>query len=242
MVQVSVVLPAHNEALRLRSCVAKVKQELNKLKYDYEIIIAEDGSTDGTDKIAEQLAAEQGVKVLQRSPEKLGRGLALKRACAISEGKVIAFMDVDLATNIRYLRDLLAYAKEYDVVTGSRYVEGAKFKRPSLRTIISKAYNLFIRVLLGCDIKDAQCGFKAFSKNFADKVISKLQEKSWAWDTVVLVEAVKQGYSFKEFPVEWLEKRNQVTSIERTIKDVRLHGTVLLKLFLKWKLKRDIKV
>jgi len=242
MVQVSVVLPAHNEALRLRSCVEKVKQELNKLKYNYEIIIAEDGSTDGTDKIAEYLAKERGVKVLPRSSEKLGRGLALKRACTIARGDIIAFMDVDLATDIRYLQELLIYANKYDVVTGSRYIKGAKFKRPIMRTAVSKAYNLFIQLSLGCDIKDAQCGFKAFSKNFAEKVISKVQEKSWAWDTVVLVEAVKQGYSVKEFPVAWLEQRSQFTSLKRIIKDVQIHGTALLKLFLKWRLKLDIKV
>ncbi|HKZ49625.1 MAG TPA: glycosyltransferase [Candidatus Nanoarchaeia archaeon] len=241
MLDVSVVLPAHNEAQRLQFCVEKVKQTLDELDCKYEIIIAEDGSSDGTDAIAKDLAKRNGFRSLH-SPSKLGRGRALKTAFAIARGKTLVYMDIDLATDLKHFAELLEHAKTHDVVTGSRYADGAKTKRPPLRRLVSKVYNLLIRIMLGCNIKDAQCGFKAFSRRFSKEVIENINEKSWAWDTIVLVEAIKHGYKFKEFPVDWVEKKNKFTSVKRIFKDTRLHGLALVKLFLKWRLNKKVRV
>lgn len=236
----SLVLPAHNEALRLEDSVKKVVKRLRG--YDYELIIAEDGSTDGTDKVGRRLAKKYKRIRFIHDDKKLGRGKALKRAFSISRGERMGYIDVDLATNLKHLPRLIRYSKKYDMVTGSRYMSMSKIKRPLLRELFSTIYNVLIRIGLGCKIYDSQCGFKAFSRRFFEREIRRIKENTWAWDTVVLVEGIKKGYSFKEFPVEWKEVREAAhsTSFRRLYSDFKKHGTVLLKLFMKWRLKMEI--
>ncbi len=238
----SLVLPAYNEASRLEKCVSAVRREL--AGYDYEIIIAEDGSTDGTDRIAAKLAGKyKNVSHIHHN-EKLGRGRALKNAFVAAKGSSVGYMDVDMAVDARHLKELVSYSRKYELVTGSRYIRGSKTQRPIARDIVSRAYNFLIRAMLGVHIKDSQCGFKAFSRKFIEKEISKLQETSWAWDTVVIVVALKNGYSFKEFPVEWEEKKEggHSSSAKRIFGDICIHGRVLLKLFAKFRLGIGVRV
>ncbi len=222
----SLVLPAYNEVNFLEECVGEVKKILKGTSY--EIIIAEDGSTDGTDKIAERLAKKDKKIRHLHSEEKLGRGQALKNAFSVAKGDVIGYIDVDLPIDPKHLKDLLKYSREYDVVTASRYVKSSKTSRPPLRQFVSKTYNLYIRTVLGCDVKDSQCGFKAFKRKFVEDVIDNITEKTWAWDTAVIIEACKNGYKIKEFPVQWIEKRRKRTPIVRLLKDIYRHGKVLL--------------
>jgi hypothetical protein len=240
----SLILPAYNEAPRLEKCVRECQRRFKQIGEDYEIIIAEDGSTDGTDMIAAKIARrDKRVKHLHQD-NKLGRGRAVTLASKIARGDRIGFIDVDMATRVDFLDDLVKYSKKYDVVTGSRYVPGAELERPLLREFASKAYNLMIRVLLGVELYDSQCGFKAFSKRFVKKEMGKIKENSWAWDAAVLIHAIKSGYSFKEFPVVWKEKKEAAhsASMSRLMRDAKLHGTVVLKMFLKWRLGLPVQV
>lgn len=240
----SLVLPAYNEADKLENTVSRVLEVIERHEVNFEIIIAEDGSTDGTDEIARSLSNQNDKIIHLHSDEKLGRGKALRRAFKEAKGEFLGYIDVDLAVSPKYLPELLYHVEENDVVTGSRYLEGSRVDRPLLREIFSRAYNWLIRVLLGCEVSDSQCGFKAFSKSFVENEIMDIEENSWAWDTVVVVRALKKGYSYEEFPVEWKEKRESghSASIERILGDIRLHGGVIYKLFLKWKLKRDVEI
>lgn len=239
-IELSLVLPAYNEAPRLEKCVEAVKRFLKGKKY--EIIIAEDGSTDGTDKIAEKIAKTNKNIYHIHNDKKLGRGLALKNAFSLCKGKILAYLDVDMATDINHLKELIKFAKENDVVTGSRYLPGSLTERPILREFFSKVYNFLIRKLLGCKIFDSQCGFKAFSRKFFEEEIKNIYEKTWAWDTIVMVEAVKKGYKVKEFPVKWVEKKEFKTNVKRLIKDFIIHGKVIFKLFLKWRVGLNVKL
>ncbi len=238
----SLVLPAYNEAANLEDCANAVRKALGG--YDYEIIIAEDGSTDGTDRIAERLAHEDKRIRFLHSDSKLGRGLALKNAFRIARGKRMGYIDVDMATEMKHLKELVEYSKDFDVVTGSRYLNASKAKRPLARDAVSRAYNFLIRLLLGCKICDSQCGFKMFSRKFVESEIFNIREKSWAWDTAVLVAAAKKGYKMMEFPVEWAEKKGgkHSASFGRICKDVKIHGSVLAKLFLKYRLKINMEI
>jgi len=238
----SLVLPAYNEAENLEKCVEEVRKTLRGVKY--EIIIAEDGSTDGTDKIAARLANKYRNITHLHHDKKLGRGLALRKAFEHAKGNEIGYIDVDLATNITHLKKLIKYAKKYDVVTGSRYLPGSKVKRPALRMYISRIYNLLVRVLIGCRIHDFQCGFKSFSKKFVKNEIFDIRETSWAWDTIILAVAVKKGYKVKEFPIEWEEKRKgkHSISLKRIFNDFKIHGIALLKLIIKFRFNLNIKL
>lgn len=202
--KVSVVLPAYNEAKRIRMAVERVEAQLMALGYDYEIVIAEDGSTDGTDTIANEIA-EKNPKVKHlHSNERLGRGKALMNAFRACEGEIVVYMDVDLSTDLRHLGELISVIENgYDVATGSRLLKESKTKRPLNRDVASKVYNLLVRILLRSKIHDHQCGFKAFRKSAILKISELVKDTHWFWDTEVLVLAQRMGFKVKEIPVHW---------------------------------------
>jgi len=209
----SLVFPVYNEEKNLEKNMIKTMEFLNKLKTGYEIIIAEDGSTDRTYEIGLRLSKKyKNIRVLHSSI-KLGRGKALKRAFFLAKGKYVGYMDIDLATDLKSLKDLIRYVKKYDVVTGSRYLKNSKIKRTHKRIFLSWSYNFLARLLFNSRIHDHQCGFKAFKK----KVVVRLNKLSnadhWFWDTEILILAQKYGYSVREFPVSWKESRKTKVNV-----------------------------
>jgi glycosyltransferase involved in cell wall biosynthesis len=204
--KVSVVLPTYNEADSLETAVTKVMDALGKYYGTYEVVIAEDGSTDGTDRKAEALAAEfPGVVKHIHEEKRLGRGKALNNAFKQSSGDVLVYMDVDLATDVHHLEALIrsVEAEGYDIATGSRMLAESRVKRSGTRRIASKAYNLLVRELLGSKVKDHQCGFKAFRREPLMRLLDEVGASHWFWDTEILVRAHRRGYRIKEIPVNW---------------------------------------
>jgi glycosyltransferase involved in cell wall biosynthesis len=231
---VSVVLPAYNEATTLEAAVEKATQTLNEFARSYEIIIAEDGSTDGTDKLAAALAEKYPfVKHIHRE-KRLGRGAALKNAFKQSSGEVLVYMDLDLATDMKHLKTLVDAVKieGYDFATGSRLLSESKVKRSGARHLVSKTYNFMVRALLGSEVKDHQCGFKAFRREPLMQLIDEVGANHWFWDTEVLVRAYRRGYKIKEIPVSW--KGGRETKV-RLLQDSLNMGWQILSLW--WHLK-----
>ncbi|MEM4279338.1 MAG: lysylphosphatidylglycerol synthase domain-containing protein [Archaeoglobaceae archaeon] len=228
--KVSIVLPAYNEAKRLRDAVKRVEDQLIALGYDYEIVIAEDGSTDGTNEIAKEIA-ERNPKIKHlHSDERLGRGRALMNAFRICEGEIVVYMDVDLSTDLRHLNELIsAIADGYDVATGSRLMKESKAKRPLKRDVASRVYNLLVRILLRSKIHDHQCGFKAFRRSSILKISELVKDTHWFWDTEVLVLAQRLGFKVKEIPVHW--EHGGETKV-RFKKDVVYMFSQILRMFL----------
>ncbi|MCS7121235.1 MAG: flippase-like domain-containing protein [Archaeoglobaceae archaeon] len=214
--KVSIILPAYNEAERLEKAVKEVKNVAEKIGYDFEILIAEDGSKDGTDKIAAEIA-KKDLKVKHlHSDERLGRGRALMNAIRKSEGDIVVFMDVDLSTDLSHLKDLIdaILIEKYDISIGSRLMKSSSVERPLKRELASRIYNFLVRFLLGSKVRDHQCGFKAFKKDVALKVGEKAKDNHWFWDTEVLVLAQRDGYKIKEIPVKW--KHGGKTKVDLT--------------------------
>ncbi len=204
-VQVSVVLPAYNEVDYLQPAVEKVIQTLNQFTQSYEVVIAEDGSTDGTAERAEEIAQKTPfVRHIHRE-KRLGRGTALNNAFKQSSGQVLVYMDLDLATDLRYLKPLVEAitVEGYDFSTGSRMMAESRAERTFSRGISSKTYNFLVRHMLGSKLRDHQCGFKAFKKEPLMKMLDKVEATHWFWDTEILVRAQRQGYRVKEIAVEW---------------------------------------
>lgn len=229
MVQASLVLPAYNEAEGLSESVLQVAEALHKITPAFEIIIAEDGSTDGTDKVAEALAMEYPYIKHLHSDDRLGRGKALNRAFRLSEGEVLAYVDVDLATDLKHLEELINAIKNggYDFSTGSRMLKESDVKRSFTRLIASKTFNALTRFLLKSDIKDHQCGFKAFRRGPLFDILDDVKDNHWFWDTELLVRAQRRGYEIKEFPVRWRSGRNTKVDLRR---DVIEMGTQIIRL------------
>jgi glycosyltransferase involved in cell wall biosynthesis len=205
LVEVSMVFPAYNEADALEAAVEKVTKALNEFALSYEIIIAEDGSTDGTDKLAAALAEKHHFVKHVHGKKRLGRGTALKNAFKQSSGEVLVYMDLDLATDLKHLKSLVGAVKfeGYDFATGSRMLPQSNVERSSTRNIASKTYNFMVRALLGSKVKDHQCGFKAFRREPLMQLLDEVGAGHWFWDTEILVRAYLRGYKIKEIPVSW---------------------------------------
>ena len=237
-IQVTVIFPAFNEAPWLETAVEKTTEALSKFVHSYEIIVAEDGATDGTDKIAERFSQNNPSVKHLHGDERLGRGVALNNAFQKSAGDVIVYMDVDLATNLKHLQPLVdvIQAEGFDIVTGSRLLRESKVQRSFRRAITSKSYNFWVRKILGSKLRDHQCGFKAFKRETVMPLLQEVNAKHWFWDTEILVRAQRKGLKVKEIPVEWKSGRKTKVSL---MKDSFNMGKQVLQLW--WKLRKDRK-
>ncbi len=235
-VQVSVIFPAYNEVDYLENAVEKTAAALDIFTKSYEIIIAEDGSTDGTPECSEELAKKYPFVKHIHGEERLGRGAALNNSFRQSRGEVLVDMDLDLATDLKYLKPLVdAVALEgYEFATGSRLMPESKVERTLRRSISSKSYNFLVRHMLGSKLKDHQCGFKAFKRECALEMINEVAARHWFWDTEIFVRAQRKGYRIKEIPVEWTSGHRTKVNI---LKDSYNMGAQVFKLW--WQLKKE---
>jgi glycosyltransferase involved in cell wall biosynthesis len=234
LVRVTLVFPAYNEAGLLEPAVEKIAQALNELTRSYEVIIAEDGSTDGTDKLAAALTEKYPFVKHIHGEKRLGRGTALKNAFKQSCGEFLVYMDLDLATDLKHLKALVDAVKSegYELATGSRMLPESDVKRSGTRHIASGTYNFMVRAVLGSKLKDHQCGFKAFRREPLMQLLDVVGAKHWFWDTEILVRAQRRGYRIKEIPVSW--KGGRETKV-RLLKDSLNMGWQIFSLW--WHLK-----
>jgi glycosyltransferase involved in cell wall biosynthesis len=230
-VDVSVVLPALNEADIIEDAVEALSQALKAYGCTYEIIIAEDGSTDGTDQKAALLAKKLPYVRHLHGEKRLGRGKALKNSFKQSSGKTLIYMDVDLATDLKHLGPLIdSVSKEgYQLATGSRMLSESKVKRTWTRGLASKAYNFMVRIILGSKVKDHQCGFKAFQREPLLQLLDEVEANHWFWDTEVIVRAQRKGHKVKEIPVEWSSGRETKVKLLKDSFDMGWQILVLWK-------------
>jgi len=230
-----VTLPARNEETRLVSAVQRVDGMLQQLGHPYTLLIAEDGSTDNTFKVAKGLVQTYPNLKLIHSDSKLGRGRALRNAWKSTLADVYVFMDADLATDLRFLPKIVSrmQSEGLDFVTGSRYSPGSSLRRPLLRKMFSLAYNAIVQVLFRTDISDHQCGFKAFSRRAVMTVLPLTQENGWAWDTEVIVYLKSLGWKMAEMPVSWKEMKSKRTPIKRLVMDISEQGPALVRILVR---------
>ena len=236
---VAIVIPAHNEENFIEESIHSLEEYISSSltsvsKYNFSILIAEDGSSDNTLHIIQKVSRKYSNIIIKHSPNKLGRGRAVKKAWRDMNADIYAYMDADLATNLSNFGILLSTCSEgFDIVTGSRYVPHSNIERPFLREIVSKIYNKTINILFKTAVKDHQCGFKAVSKNARDIILNKSIFDDWFWDTEIFVIARYNGLKVTELPIEWQEKRGTKTPLKRLLKDVWIHGAGILKLIIK---------
>lgn len=236
-VELSIVLPAYNEAGSLEHAVQETVQALTEVTDSYEILIAEDGSTDGTGKIALSLTKRYCNVRHIHSDTRLGRGKALKNAFAKSQGRILIYMDVDLATKPTQLKALVSAIKQgYDFATGSRILQQSLAIRTPGRQIASRCYNFMVRTMLGSKIRDHQCGFKAAKRAPLLQIQEEVTADHWFWDTETLVRAARRGYKIAELPVEWTEKERTRVKL---IRDSLEMGSQVIRLWWSLKIESD---
>ncbi|NLV05653.1 flippase-like domain-containing protein [Haloarcula rubripromontorii] len=234
-VEVSVVLPAYNEADTIEQTVSITLETLASFLPEdaYEVIIAEDGCSDRTPEIATRLANEDSRIRHIHSDERLGRGGALEYAFERADGETLVYFDTDLATDMSHLEELVNAIRidGYDVATGSRWMPENRADRPVKRGVPSFGYNTLVRTLLRSDLRDHQCGFKAFDRGALETLLPLVQDEHWFWDTELLVKAQRNGYRVQEFPVDWTPKGDSKVDI---VRDVFGMGSQILRTF--WEL------
>jgi glycosyltransferase involved in cell wall biosynthesis len=213
-----IAVPACNEAKNLRKCVETLLKEAPKVGEDFRIVVAEDGSTDGTDIIAQELEQTHPQVIHLHSRQKLGKGLALTRAFNKVEGDIYAFVDCDLSTDMKFFPQLIGSIREgNDLALGSRYMRGAEASRSFLRDFPSRVYNGLTRILFKDRVFDHQIGFKAFSARLIKGILNECHSTGWFWDTEIIVRSLNSNYRVVEFPVEWEEKKNGKGSLKMVV-------------------------
>jgi glycosyltransferase involved in cell wall biosynthesis len=229
--EVSLVIPVYNDRAALETAIPRSLEGLEKITPAFELIIAEDGSTDGTPDLVRNKAASDPRIRLLHSDERLGRGRALTRAFGEARGRIVCYYDADLATDIGHLGELIeAIRRGSDIATGSRLLRGSDVERTGEREVASRVYNALVRLLLGSRVHDHQCGFKAFNRQRILSLLPSVRATHWFWDTEVLVRGQRAGFRVTEFPVVW--RTGKTTTVR--LADVFEMGGAILTLW--WQL------
>jgi putative flippase GtrA len=202
-----IVVPVHNEEIDLPGSVRRLHAYLtSSVPFSFRITVADNASEDTTFEVAEVLARElTGVHVVHLQQK--GRGRALQDVWSRSDAAVLAYMDVDLSTDLSALLPLVAplITGHSDVAIGTRLARGARVVRGAKREVISRGYNLLLRGTLAVRFSDAQCGFKAIRRDVARHLLPLVQDTGWFFDTELLVLAQRAGLRIHEVPVDWVD-------------------------------------
>jgi putative flippase GtrA len=213
-----VVVPVFNEEAQLEITVRRLDEHLRRnFPYSYRITVADNASTDSTDTIARRMS-RQLPNVRSVRLELKGRGRALSRVWMESDADVLAYMDVDLSTDLAALLPLVAplISGHSDLAIGSRLARGSRVVRGPKRELISRCYNLVLRGTLAARFSDAQCGFKAIRSDVARRLLPMVQDTGWFFDTEMLVLAEKAGLRIHEVPVDWVDDPDSRVDIVAT--------------------------
>ncbi|MFI5588192.1 glycosyltransferase [Amycolatopsis sp. NPDC051758] len=213
-----VVIPVYNEETDLEPCIRRLHAHLAEhVSYPYRITVADNASTDTTLQVAERLAREFPEVAVHHLDEK-GRGRALNAVWQASDAAVLAYMDVDLSTDLAALGPLVAplLSGHSDLAIGSRLARGARVVRGPKREFISRCYNLILRSTLAAKFSDAQCGFKAIRADVARALLPHVEDTGWFFDTELLVLAQRAGLRIHEVPVDWVDDPDSSVNIVKT--------------------------
>jgi len=237
--EISIIIPCYNEEKRgLKKNLAVVVDFLESESYDYELIIADDGSTDNTVDVAEKFAQGKERVVVLKLPHR-GKGATVREGLLFAKGKYLLFSDADLATPIEELKRLLNWVEDqgFDIAIASREGVGARREgEPWYRHLMGRVFNFVVKLIALREIEDTQCGFKLFRAAAAKAILARLviygkqeteelkQAYLGAFDVEVLFLAKKLGYKIKEVPVTWhyatTQKLNPLKDSFRMARDV----------------------
>ena len=204
--RLSVVIPAYNEEQRLPRTIELIERYLDGRGVNYELILVDDGSADGTRQVMDEAAARNPRVRLEALPSNCGKGRALAAGVAVARGDEVLVTDADLSTPIEELEKLEAALKAgAGVAIGSRSVKGSRIEiqQPIYRVLMGKAFNLIVQIALLPGIWDTQCGFKLFRADVAQPVFAALTTDGFGYDPEVLFLAKRRGVRIAEVPVVW---------------------------------------
>jgi putative flippase GtrA len=215
---VDIVVPVYNEEAGLERSIRRLHRFLRDgFPFSWRIVVADNASTDATPVVAAALEQDLPGVVYQRL-ERKGRGRALRSAWSASPARVVAYMDVDLSTDLRALLPLVAplLSGHSDLAIGTRLAPGSRVVRGPKRELISRGYNRLLRTVLRARFSDAQCGFKAVRRDAVDGLLGDVRDEGWFFDTELLVLAQRRGLRIHEVPVDWVDDPDSRVEIVAT--------------------------
>ncbi len=203
MVEVTVIIPVYNEEKVIQKTAESTINFLNINKYDYSILIANDGSTDKTREIINELCKKnERLRCVDLNKNK-GRGAVLSKALSVCDSEYAIYFDADLQINLSIFDSVLQGLKNgSDICIGSKHHFQSEIEYPLIRLFASKCYRLLCKLILNSEITDYQCGFKGFNVKRIKSLLPFIKQPGWAWDTEVLVKSLWAGFKIKEFPVK----------------------------------------
>ncbi|MEV5571800.1 bifunctional glycosyltransferase family 2/GtrA family protein [Spirillospora sp. NPDC052269] len=218
---VEVAIPVYNEQHVLAASVRRLHAYLRAvLPYRFVITIADNASTDATWDVAQRLALEiPEVDVVHL--DRKGRGRALRHVWSTSAADVVAYMDVDLSTDLHAFLPLIAplVSGHSDLAIGTRLSRGSAVVRGPKRELVSRTYNLLLRTTLAAHFSDAQCGFKAGRTEIVRALLPAVEDEAWFFDTELLLLAERNGLRIHEVPVDWVDDPDSRVDVVRTALD-----------------------
>ena len=202
----SIVVPAYNESARIGATLERILEHLREQKWAAEIVVVNDGSRDKTAETVGRFAADHPEVRLIENPGNQGKGYAVRNGMLNARGRVLLFTDADLSSPIAEASKLFAALEQgADVAIGSRWLDPSlQFQRQSVkRQLMSRAFNLYARVLLNFSYRDTQCGFKAFTARAAEKIFPLQRIYRWGFDAEIVYLAHRFKLKVAEVPVSW---------------------------------------
>jgi dolichyl-phosphate beta-glucosyltransferase len=212
-IQLSIVVPAFNEETRLAGSLEQIRGYCQRRHRRYEVVVADDGSTDGTAPMVRRLMEGWAELRLVTNSVNRGKGYATRRGVLSARGDWILCSDADLSTPIEQLELLLRAGQEHEVVIGSRSIAGARITvhQPFHRELMGRVFNWTVRLLVVPGHADTQCGFKLYRREAARRIFEQLTIEGFAFDVEALYLAHRLGYRVAEVPVVWLnDERSKV--------------------------------
>lgn len=217
---ISVVIPAYNEEKNIGNTLALVLEYFQSKDWPIEIIVSEDASQDKTVEVVESFMRRDGAVRLLRNLQNRGKGSSVRKAVLEAMGEYILFTDADNSTPIEEIEKLVSALqhRKCDIAIASRALAKSKIEiaQPLYRQVMGKVFNIFVRIFLGLNLRDTQCGFKCFPREIGKKVFSLQRLERFCFDAELLYIAKKKGYRILEIPVVW---RNRADSKVRPLQD-----------------------
>jgi glycosyltransferase involved in cell wall biosynthesis len=207
--QYSVIIPAYNESERIAATLERILRFTEIQALRLELIVVDDGSTDSTTEIVRQFMQRNSAVSLLQNPGNRGKGYSVRNGMMQARGEVLLFSDADLSSPIEESQKLFAaIADGADVAIGSRWLktELQTRRQPLYRQLFGRVFNLLLRLVLGLNFKDTQCGFKAFTRSAAEKIFPLQQIERWGFDPELLFLARRFGFKVAEVPVAWAHR------------------------------------
>jgi dolichyl-phosphate beta-glucosyltransferase len=202
----SIVIPAYNEGARLGATLEKVLAYVHAQKWNAEVIVVNDGSRDNTADIVRTCAAKDSTLRLVENPGNRGKGYSVRNGMLSARGQIVLFSDADLSSPIEEAPKLFqALDNGADIAIGSRWLraETQTQRQPLHRQLFGRIYNLILRLTLGLQFADTQCGFKAFKRPAVEAIFPLQKIERWGFDPEILFLAQKFKFKIQEVPVAW---------------------------------------